>query len=244
MRTFKVSGIEHQVYDHEGELPEDFHYIDNWRDAEMGDWVKADDECYIQVLREGRLKRPGKQKPVKYIGTCTGTFVCRDTVTMDTERRANIYSFSGKHPEDSVKTRARLTVRERLFALFVSQGMEHIEAYSKAFHSKSKDYAKGSAALLLKQERIRTAMKTELKPVLEKLNIDSSFVLSGIKDIASSGEKDSDKLKALFELADILGLKETQKEITAIGGAVFKGFLPEDAEVIEDRKELLGEGDA
>jgi len=67
------------------------------------------------------------------------------------------------------------------------------------------------------------------------------MVLQGIRDVALSGEKDSDKLKALFELADILEIKETKKELTAIGGAVFKGFLPEDSTVLDDRKQLLEE---
>ena len=84
-------------------------------------------------------------------------------------------------------------------------------------------------------------MKEELKPVLKELNINDSVVLKNIRDIALAGEKDSDRLKALFELADILEIKEVKKEITAIGGAVFKGFLPEQTEVLEERKELLGE---
>ena len=85
-------------------------------------------------------------------------------------------------------------------------------------------------------------MKQELKPVLAKLGIDDTMVLQGIRDVAVDGDKDSDRLKALFELADILEIKETKKEITAIGGAVFRGFLPEDTEVIEERKQIL-EGD-
>ena len=84
-------------------------------------------------------------------------------------------------------------------------------------------------------------MKAELKPVLAQLGIDNNLVLEGIKQIAVSGDKDSDRLKALFELADILEIKETRKEITAISGAVFKGFLPEDTEVLDDRKQLLEE---
>ena len=96
----------------------------------------------------------------------------------------------------------------------------------------------------IKQERIKTAMKESIKPVLQKLGIDDTLVLAGIRDVAVNGEKDSDKLKALFELADILEIKETKKEITAIGGAVFKGFLPQDTETIEERKDLLGDGNA
>ena len=119
--------------------------------------------------------------------------------------------------------------------------MERTEAYLRAFDTKNKTHAHAQAGLLLKQERVRTVMKEELRPVLAKLGINDTMVLQGIKEVAISGTKDSDKLKALFELADILEIKETKKEITAIGGAVFKGFLPADTTVLDDRKQLLGE---
>ena len=244
MRSYKLKDVEHKVYEDESELPEGFTFKEDWRDSTVGDWVLADDGCYIQVLREGRLKKPGRKSVITYVGTCTGTFICRDSIKMDTEKRVNIYNFSGKHPEDHVKERKYLTPREGLFAQFVAQGMEYTDAYLSAFKTNSPVHAKASAGLLLKQERIKTAMKAELKPVLKNLGIDDNFVLSGIKEVAANGDKDSDKLKALFELADILEMKETRKEITAIGGAVFKGFLPEDAEVVQERKNMLGEGDA
>ena len=126
----------------------------------------------------------------------------------------------------------------------MAQGMHDTDAYLNAFETNNKNYAKVSAGLLLKQERIKSAMKESLKPVLKQLGIDDTMVLAGIKDVAVNGEKDSDKLKALFELADILEIKETKKEITAIGGAVFKGFLPEDTQVVEERHDLLGDDNA
>ena len=65
------------------------------------------------------------------------------------------------------------------------------------------------------------------------------FVLTGIKQVAQAGEKDADRLRALFELADILEMKESTKEITAIGAAMFKGFLPENTEMLEERKKMI-----
>ena len=244
MRNYTVKDHRHFVYDSIDEVPQGIDYKADWRNANIGDWVLADDGCIIQILRSGHLKRPYRKKDVKYVGTCTGTFVCTDAYQMDTDRRENIYNLSGKSPYSSVKEREQLTPKEELFAQFVAQGMKATDAYLQAFDAKSKDYAHTSAGLLLKQERIKTAMKESIKPVLKQLGIDDTMVLSGIKDVAINGEKDSDKLKALFELADILEIKETKKEITAIGGAVFKGFLPEDAEVIQERKDLLGDGNA
>jgi hypothetical protein len=70
-------------------------------------------------------------------------------------------------------------------------------------------------------------MKEELKPVLKQLGISPELVLQGIRDIATDEEaKHSDKLKALFELGEILELKETNK-VTEVTGALFQGFKPE-----------------
>tara|TARA_R110002020_G_scaffold154369_1_gene334009 strand:- start:853 stop:1599 length:747 start_codon:yes stop_codon:yes gene_type:complete len=240
MREYTIKGITHKIYESALEAPDEIKFFDNWREGDAGDWVLADDGCIIQILRTGYFARPTKKvKALKYVGTCTGTFICKDSYKMDCDKRENIYNISGKSPYTQTIERKEITHRERLFAQFVSQGMERTEAYLRAFETKNKTHACAQAGLLLKQERVRTVMKQELKPVLEKLGIDDNMVLRGIRDVALDGEKDSDKLKALFELADILEIKETKKEITAIGGAVFKGFLPENVEVLEERKQIL-----
>jgi len=246
MRKYTVKNQSYTVYDSPDEFPEDMQFLDDWRAGDVEDWVLADDNCIIQILRVGYFARPTKKvKALKYVGTCTGTFICKKTYKMDCDKRENIYNISGKSPYTQTIERESVTHRERLFAEFISQGMERTEAYLRAFTTKSRHHAQAQAGLLLKQERVRSVMKEELKPVLAKLGINDTMVLEGIKDVALTGDKDSDKLKALFELADILEIKETRKEITAIGGAVFKGFLPENTEVLDDRKQLLGEnGDA
>ena len=242
MREHTVKDIVHTVYDSKEEFPEDKKFLDNWREGDIGDWILSDDGCIIQILRSGVFTRPTKKiRALKYVGTCTGTFICKDTYKMDCDRRENIYNISGKSPYTQTVERKEVTHRERVFAQFISQGIERTEAYLRAFDTQKKHYAHAQAGLLLKQERVRTVMKAELKPVLAQLGIDNNLVLEGIKQIAVSGDKDSDRLKALFELADILEIKETRKEITAISGAVFKGFLPEDTEVLDERKQLLEE---
>ena len=82
-------------------------------------------------------------------------------------------------------------------------------------------------------------MKEELKPILEELGINDSFVLENIKGVIESTEKDDTKLKALFKLSDILDLEDkTQTKVTQLTGAVFKGFSPDLLEEIERPKEI------
>ena len=74
MRFYKVNGLDNTVYESEDELPKDIKII-NWRAADVGDWVKADDGCFIQILRKGKMVVPkGRNKIREYVGTCTGTF--------------------------------------------------------------------------------------------------------------------------------------------------------------------------
>ena len=228
MRTYTIKKQEHHVYEDIDEIPENLVYLKDWRKAEIGDWVLSDDACIIQVLRKNALTKPrGKVRVVYTVGTCTGTFSTSPKTKMDTIRRDNIYSMSGKHTRDIFEVRDKITSNETLFASLLTRGVSPEDAYLKVYRTNNKKYAKLQAGILVKSERIKKAMKEELKPVLQALGISPELVLQGIRDIATDEEaKHSDKLKALFELGEILELKETNK-VTEVTGALFQGFQPE-----------------
>lgn len=240
MTEYIVKGKTHRVYDFADEVPENISYLHDWRLGNIGDWVLADDGGVIQILRSGSLSRPRNIiKSLKYIGTCTGTFIVREDYSMDVEKKANIYTVSGKRsPVDTLKDRKNMTPREVMFTQYIAMGMDKVEAYLRSYDTEDKTYAKMQANILVRTERIKTALKEELKPLLKKLQIDEELVLTGIREIATLGDKDSDKLKALLELSDVLEMKETKKEITAIGATVFKGFLPEHTEIVTEKIKL------
>jgi hypothetical protein len=240
MRAYKVNKVEHTVFESVDELPDNIHYIDNWRESEIGDWVLADDGCIIQILRKGNmLKAKGKIKQVSYVGTCTGTFLVSKSAKMDTSKRPNIYSFSGSlKPDEIVESRKKLNSKEELFVLNLAKGMDPKQAYIKAFPTNNPGYANIKAGQLIKTERVKTAMKEELRPICEELGIDAKRVLEGIKFIAQTAQKDDTKLKALFKLSDILDLEDkTTTNVQQVSGAVFQGFSKEQLEGAE-RKEL------
>ena len=227
MRSYKVNKIVHKVYEDEFELPPELRSVSDWRDGEVGDWVLADDQCYIQILRRGQMLRAkGKKKIREYIGTCTGTFPIGPNVYMDTGRRTNIYSFSGeKAPDDILLDRTKLSTLEHLFVTFSVAGLSPGEAYLKAFPTKNARYAMEKGAKLVKTERVKQAMKEELRPVLDKLGIDDEDVLKDIQFVSKNAEKEDVRLRALFKLSDILDLEDkTQTKITEVVGGVFKGF--------------------
>ena len=219
MRIYKVNGIQHTVFD-PGDPVEHLDVVTNWRVGKVGQWVKTDDDCVTQILRRGTMLRPkGKKREVDYVGTCTGTFVVNSNTKLDSSKRINIYSFSGN-----------------------KMGMKPQEAYIRAFPTSNPHYANMKAGQLVKTTRIRTAMKEELKPIMEELGVDEKYIIKGIKSEAEMAEKSDTKLKALFKLADIMDLEDkNQTKVTQISAAHFKGFLGKDVEEATRPEEIPNE---
>jgi len=241
MRVYKVNRIEHMVFDDIDEVPNNIEITDSWRSSNVGDWVKADDGCFIQILRKGKMVVPkGRNKVREYVGTCTGTFPVTSKAKMDTSRRLNIYSFGGsKSSADVLLDRTVLSKHEHLFVGYIVSGYAPQDAYMKAFPTNSPGYAKIKSNQLLKMERIKTAMKEELKPVLEELGIDEKFVLETIKGVINSTDKDETRLKALFKLSDIMDLEDKSKTtVTQVSGALFQGFADKHLMEAERPKEI------
>ena len=236
MRHYTVNRVSHTVYDDADELPDDITPVADWKNAEEGDWVIADDDCYVQILKKGSMsRRKGKIRKVTYFRTCTGTYVTSSS--MDTSRRENIYTISGV--KSKTETRKTMNKSETLFVYYLISGMTPVEAYIKAFPTNDPHYANFRSAELIKCTRIRRAMKKELEPVLEKLGINQESVLEGIKQVADCSEKDDTKLKALFKLSDILDLEDkTSTKVTQLTGVQFSGFSDQQLEDVQRPKEL------
>ena len=160
---------------------------------------------------------------------------------MDTSKRENVWSLSGKNTEKLIFDRKSLTKKEVIFVQFIARGVSLQQAYLNAYDTKNPRYALEQSAKLIKTERVQKAMKEELKPVLKELNIDDKSVLEGIKRVAENSEKDETKLKALFKLSDILDLEDkTQTKVTQLSGAVFQGFSDNILEEVQRPKEIEG----
>ena len=108
----------------------------------------------------------------------------------------------------------------------------------RAYPTNNKSYARGKAVSLIKTERVHTAMKEELKPVLDELGISENTILRDINTIATMGEREETRLKALFKLSDIMDLEDKNAaKVQQITGVQFQGFTDDMLENAE-RKEL------
>ena len=241
MRLYRVNKVEHTVFEEVKEVPKDIHYLSDWREGQVGDWVLSDDDCIIQILRKGSMK--GRVRTNYYIGTCTGTFLISKKTKMDTSKRINIYSFGGNSfGDERVEERKELNSREELFVHYwLTERLHPQEAYIKAFPTNNPSYAKLKAAKLISTKRMPTKMNERLKPVLEALEISDRLVLENIKALATEGSKEETRLKALFKLSDILDLEDkTRTSVQQISGAVFQGFSKDQLKSVE--REVLTDG--
>jgi len=241
MRQYKIGKKTHPVFESDDEIPGGLAIIDNWRNGEVGDWIRADDENVVQVLRSNKVMNQGKY-PIKYIGTCTGTYLCREKDKMDTERRENIYSFSARASNNTakrIKTRNYLTANEAVFSKLIANGFTPEDAYKRAFGTDNVQYAKMKSAVLVKQERIVSAVKEELDEVLKDQGIDLGYLIKGVKLEAENADRSNDRLKALSMLWDAAEVIPKQK-VTQVTGALFQGF---DDKMLESAKrpELTGD---
>ena len=241
MRQYKIGKKTHPVFESEDEIPQGIQIVDNWRKGEIGDWVRADDDNVVQILRCNQVLNQGKY-PIKYVGTCTGTYLCRKTDKMDTERRENIYSFSAKASNNTakrIKTRNYLTANEAVFSKLIANGFTPEDAYKRAFGTDNVQYAKMKSAVLVKQERIVSAVKEELDKVLKDQGIDLSYLIKGVKLEAENADRSNDRLKALSMLWDAAEVIPKQK-VTQVTGALFQGF---DDKMLESAKRPALKGD-
>jgi len=142
-----------------------------------------------------------------------------------------------------IRKRKNATAQEVAFAKYLVRGLTPEEAYLKSFgNSKSNRYAKARAAVLVKQERIINIVKEELEDVFDSLGINLEYLIHGVKHVADTSDRASDRLSAFRMLWDAADVVPKQK-ITQISGAVFQGF---DSKVLESAKrpELKGKVDA
>ena len=211
MKRHKVKNKFHKVYT-KAEVPRDIDYKEDWKNADIGDWVETDDKHVMQILRKDNFT----------VGTCTGTYPTTDDTKMSSVRKKDIYTVSGENWYTRLKNRKEPTKKEIIFAKRIQCGGEPSDIYAEVFNTTSKKNAKEKAALLIKSERIQKIMNEDLKDVFANKGVDLDYLIGSAKDVVDGAKNDSDRLKALNMLWDAFGVVKQQK-VTEIAG-VFQGF--------------------
>ena len=234
----KIKSTEHYIYDNIDEFNvhnQNTPVRHNWRHGNEGEWVFTDDGYVCQVLRKLDISNCNG-KEVICIRTLCGTFIAEDIkreMLGEDGIAENIYTFSGnKKWEKNYKNRNRNS-RELLFARYVASGMGSIQSYKLAYpESRSSSYIKHRTDKLLKTETIQKMVKEEIITLLEKNDATPEYIIERYKTIADLAERDTDKLRALSDLAKMAGLFNTEdkksEQVT-----IWAGFSPEQLEGVK-----------
>ena len=232
MDFLEIKSTKHYLFDDE----EEFRALDNqmplrhyWRDGAEGEWVKTDDDYICQILRKIKI---GKKDCIR---TVCGTFDINNKYLMKGEDgiAENIYSFSGKKVDGFSD---KPTKGQFLFAQYVAQGVDVIEAYKKAYpKAKSELGIQHQVNKLLKVEHVKKMIKDEIQKCLNEEGVTAEWIIGRYKTIADLAERDSDKLRSLESLTKIAGMFETNDTKTE-QLTVFAGFTPEQLEEVKNGK--------
>lgn len=229
MMSYVVNGKDCFIYEKE-EVPDSLEYKENWHEADEGDWVLTDDNYVIQILK----------KKGNLIQTCTGTYTSRSK--LDTKKKKDITSISGKSSYQKVIDRENPTQKEYFFALRASKGQKPAEAYMEVYDTKNPRTAAKKAAVLLKTKRIKKIMNEDLKDVFEKKGVSLGYLIGAAKDVVDAGKNDSDRLNALKMLWTAFGVIPESTTVTHIAGLI-QGFDLEKLEAAKRPKEIVGKSD-
>jgi hypothetical protein len=235
----EIKNIKHYIYDNLGEFrlnKENTPVRHSWRHGREGEWVFTDDGFVCQILRKLNISDKDKKEAI-CIRTVCGTFLASDLnkeMLGEEGIAENIYTFSGNNKwRDNYKNRKRNT-RELLFARYVASGVDAVKAYKLAFpDSRSSNYIKRRTENLLKTETIKKMIKQEILDLLEKNDTPPDQIIKDYKSIVDKVEsKDSDKLRALSDLAKMAGLFNTEEKKSE-QVTIWAGFSPEQLEEVK-----------
>jgi hypothetical protein len=239
----EIKGIPYKLYDDSKEFkifcPNE-EIVDDWRCGQLHDWVSTDDGYICQVLAKTKLNHPSYKTLRTMIRTVCGSFIVEQKTHKMIGKHGvaeNIYAFSGNY--DSIKDRKvnrKLKNREFLFARYVAEGDDILNAYKKAYpKAKNKTYIRNKTSTLLNKEGIRTMVKEEIKKILAEEGVSPEWIVEKYKMIADLSDRDSDRLRSLEALANMIGLFDKEKKQEQL--TVFTGFTPEQMEAISGGKE-------
>tara|TARA_Y100001973_G_C5153738_1_gene309556 strand:- start:511 stop:1275 length:765 start_codon:yes stop_codon:yes gene_type:complete len=243
LQSQKIKNTTHYVYDDIDEFKE--HHPNtivkpDWRDADEGDWVIADDGGVVQLLKVAKhVNHPNDRKNYKFakgwVRTVVGSFLNRSSTKMDTDfsSHPNRYTFSKtiKNVNNRVKKRKKVTNKEKEFATNIVVGMGAIDAYKTAYKELSDNKARKKATILLKQDRVMKEIEKSVLDVAKGLGVDHEYVLSKLKHLADYSEDDNIILQSTKELGKIVGTSGStvkQREVGLVG--MFQGFSGDELE--------------
>ena len=221
----------------------------NWRVAELGVWVLADDGGVCQIIHRGSLKHPKDKwrkapySPNGYCRTVVGTFNSTKAYKMDTDfsKHINRYTFTNNPIAAtymrSIKNRDYLTKKERLFVanlmMYLHQGNGRQESMIMAvkdagYSARDLHSTLKKANLLLQQDRIMKILSEQMKDAAEEIGITIKAIMQETWNMAQGPERahrEDVRLSAIKQSGSYLGMDRPEVEQGMLSdGSGYSGF--------------------
>jgi len=229
-----VKGVEYNLYSDEAEFREKNpkeEIIEDWRSADIGQWIRADDGKVMQIIHRWNMKDTsiGLNKKNDFIRTLLGTASTGKYTKLAGEPAKNIYCFI------NYKRGGKPTLREKRFAKMVAMGSNPTNAYLNCYETNNYDYARRSSLALLRRKRVSNMVEKEVEVLLDNLGISKTYLLEEMKGVIDNKKsRDGDRLRALETLMKISGLLNTEKKSESVALIQeFTGFSKEKLKAFE-----------
>ena len=213
-----IKGRAHHIFANKDEFRERYPnepIVSTWRKADEDQWCYSDDGQIIMVIKRGTLT--DKSRTIEYVRTLLGMADVKANSKLTGIPAKDIYSFA-KVSWYERALNGRISHEKRMFAKYVANGIEPVEAYLKANpRTKSIDYAQTKTKILLRSKKVRQLIDKETEILLSDIGITNRYLLEEAKAIIDKPKaRDGDKLRALETLMKISGLLNAEKKTDTI----------------------------
>tara|TARA_R100001377_G_scaffold16197_1_gene8244 strand:- start:9168 stop:9998 length:831 start_codon:yes stop_codon:yes gene_type:complete len=193
--------------------------VEDWRNAEVGDWIRTNDDKVVEVVGKRFKKFKGKRKQITFIRTGFG-----ETPTYYAKvyaKRQKDWSGNDLVYKQYVRN-VPATVLQKQFADYISKFGEMdkngkfdcasiVDAYTNAFSDNNPKQALRRGLRILRKKYISDRISMNIRETLLEHGMDDNWIVNQYRDIIDSAPVNA-KLNALNRVSELLGHTRKEKE--------------------------------
>ena len=193
--------------------------VEDWRNAEVGDWIRTNDDKVVEVVGKRFKKFKGKRKQITFIRTGFG-----ETPTYYAKvyaKRQKDWSGNDLVYKQYVRN-VPATVLQKQFADYISKFGEMdkngkfdcasiVDAYTNAFSDNNPKQALRRGLRILRKKYISDRISMNIRETLLEHGMDDNWIVNQYRDIIDSAPVNA-KLNALNRVSELLGPTRKEKE--------------------------------
>jgi|TARA_R110000744_G_scaffold224184_1_gene342791 hypothetical protein len=193
--------------------------VENWRDAEIGDWIRTHDDKALQVTGRRFKTLKGKRKQITFVRTGFGetpTYYAKVYAKQQKDWSGNDLIYK------QYVRNVPATVLQKQFADYISKYGELdkngkfdtasiVDAYTSAFSDNNPKQALRRGVRILRKKYISDRISVNIRETLLEHGMDDNWIVSQYRDIIDSSPPNA-KLNALNRVSELLGHTAKEKE--------------------------------